>query len=74
VKLTTHLHLVQRLRMRGAIPLLPPYVFIAWCLVEHRDSSTFTFTLNKICTPMFRSKIYMYITEDHVVWVPVTMA
>jgi hypothetical protein len=31
--------------MRGAIPLLPQYVFIAWCLVKHRDF-TFTFYLN----------------------------
>jgi hypothetical protein len=29
--------------MRGAIPLLPQYVFMAWCLVKHRDFS-FTFT------------------------------
>jgi hypothetical protein len=29
--------------MRGAIPPLPQYVFKAWCLVEHRDNSTFTF-------------------------------
>jgi hypothetical protein len=27
--------------MRGAI-LLPQYVFMAWCLVEHRDNFTFT--------------------------------
>jgi hypothetical protein len=31
--------------MRGAIPPLPQYVFMAWCLVKHRDN--FTFTLNK---------------------------
>jgi hypothetical protein len=29
--------------MRGAIPPLPQYVFMAWCLVKHRDSFTFTF-------------------------------
>jgi hypothetical protein len=29
VKLTTHLHLVSRLRVQGAIPLLPLYVFTA---------------------------------------------
>jgi hypothetical protein len=29
--------------MCGAIPPLPQYVFMAWCLVEHSD--TFTFTL-----------------------------
>jgi hypothetical protein len=23
--------------MRGAIPSLPQYVFVAWCLVKHRD-------------------------------------
>jgi hypothetical protein len=33
--LTTHLGLVVRLRMRGAIPHLPQYVFMAWCLVKH---------------------------------------
>jgi hypothetical protein len=24
--------------MRGAIPPLPQYVFMAWCLVKHRDN------------------------------------
>jgi hypothetical protein len=32
VKLTTHLHPVSRLRMSGAIPPLPQYFFMAWCL------------------------------------------
>jgi hypothetical protein len=31
--------------MRGAIPPLPQYVFVVWCLVKHRDNFTFTFTL-----------------------------
>jgi hypothetical protein len=44
-KLTTHLHLVPRSRMRGATPPLPQYVFMAWCLVKHRDNFTFTSTL-----------------------------
>jgi hypothetical protein len=39
VKLTTYLHLVPRSRMRGAIPPLPQYVFMAWCLVKRRDNS-----------------------------------
>ena len=30
VKLTTHHHLVMRLRMSGAITLLPPYAFVTW--------------------------------------------
>jgi hypothetical protein len=29
--------------MRGAVPPLPHYVFMAWCLVKHRDNFTFTF-------------------------------
>jgi hypothetical protein len=35
VKMTTHLHLVPRLRMRGDIPPFPQYVFMAWFLVNH---------------------------------------
>jgi hypothetical protein len=27
--------------MRGAIPPFPHYVFMAWCLVKHRDNFTF---------------------------------
>jgi hypothetical protein len=30
--------------MRGAIPSLPQYVFMAWYLVKHRENFTFTFT------------------------------
>jgi hypothetical protein len=41
VKLTTHLHLVPRLRKREAIPPLPQYVFMAWCLVKHRGNFIF---------------------------------
>jgi hypothetical protein len=39
VKLTTHLHLVTRLRMRGAILALPQYAFITWysLKIKHRD-------------------------------------
>jgi hypothetical protein len=29
-------------RIREAIPPLPQYVFMAWCLVKHRDNFTFT--------------------------------
>jgi hypothetical protein len=32
--------------MRGAIPPLPQYVFMSWCLVKYRDN--FTFTLYKL--------------------------
>jgi hypothetical protein len=27
--------------MRGVIPALPRYAFMAWCLVKHRDNFTF---------------------------------
>jgi len=33
VKLITHLHLMLRSRMRGAVPPLPHYVFMMWCLI-----------------------------------------
>jgi hypothetical protein len=34
IKLSTHIHLVPRSRMRGAIPPLPQYAFIALCSVK----------------------------------------
>jgi len=42
VKLTTQLHLVSRLRMRGATPTFPQYVFMAWYLVQYRDKFNFS--------------------------------
>jgi len=43
VKLTTHHHIVPRLRMRGAIPPLFQYVFTSWDLIKHRDKFIFYF-------------------------------
>jgi hypothetical protein len=34
VKLTIHLHLVPRSRVRGAIPPLPLYAFMVWCSLK----------------------------------------
>jgi hypothetical protein len=31
--------------MRGTIPPLPQYIFMAWCLVKHSDNFTFTFIM-----------------------------
>jgi hypothetical protein len=45
VELTTHLHLVPASRMRGDISPLPQYVFMARCLVKHRDNFTLYFTM-----------------------------
>jgi hypothetical protein len=56
VKLTTHLQLASRLRMRGTIPpltrtsslhvayLSTGHAFMAWYLVKLREDFTFTFT------------------------------
>jgi hypothetical protein len=47
VTLTTHLRLLSRLRMCGAIPALHQYIFMAWCLIKqwrHYYTLTFTFT------------------------------
>jgi hypothetical protein len=32
--MTTLLHLVLRLRMHRAIPLLPQYILTVWCLIK----------------------------------------
>jgi len=44
VKLTTHLHFVSRSRMRGAIPPLPQYTFMACCsVIKYTDNFAFTY-------------------------------
>jgi len=35
---------VPKSKMRGAIPPFLQYIFMAWCLVKHRDNFTFYFT------------------------------
>jgi hypothetical protein len=45
IKLTTHLHLVQRSRNAWSYTTLPQYVFIAWCLVKFRHNTTFTYLM-----------------------------
>jgi len=46
MKLTTHLLVVPRLRMREAIHILPQYVLMAWCLIKAQGQLCFfTFTL-----------------------------
>jgi len=36
--------------MHGAIPPLPHYAFMAWCLVKHRDNFTFYRSIYNWCT------------------------
>jgi hypothetical protein len=63
VKLTTHLHLVPRSQMSGAIPLLPQYIFMAWCLVKHRENFTFIFHLS-----WAQGKLYLYLSFKNI-WI-----
>jgi hypothetical protein len=59
VKLTTQLQLVRRSRMRGAIPPLPQDVFMAWCLVKHRDNFIFhSLKYRMTSTLQLRTKTY----------------
>jgi len=50
--LTTLLYLVRRSRIRGAIPPLPQYAFIAWCSVKaqgqlYKEANIGTFCTNE---------------------------
>jgi hypothetical protein len=51
--------------MRGTIPPLPQYVFMAWCLVKHRDKFTFYLYISSSSRPaltlpiLTRPKLYM---------------
>jgi hypothetical protein len=43
--------------MRGTILPLPQYVFMAWCLVKHRDNFTFLpYVINSILMPVVNGK------------------
>jgi hypothetical protein len=59
VKLTTQLHPVPRLRMSGAVPLLPLYALLAWSRTTYkeRESETLKETKKKeIKKPYKRNK------------------
>jgi hypothetical protein len=49
--------------MRGAIPPLPQYAFMAWCLVKHRDSFTFYIRYEVRETLLFNNDV-LIITVD----------
>jgi hypothetical protein len=61
VKLTTHLHLVPRLRMGGAMPLLPPIYLHA----VQRDSFAFNFHSHSI---LYYCPIYAYFPWGFLSW------
>jgi hypothetical protein len=43
--------------MRGSVPLLSQYVFMAWCLVKHEDDFTF---LNTIQPVVIETSVYKF--------------
>jgi hypothetical protein len=51
--LTTHLHLVPRSRMRGALLPLPQYAFMAWCLVKAQGQLYFLKGKGKVAPVFF---------------------
>jgi hypothetical protein len=46
--------------MRGAIPPLPQYTYMAWYLVKHRDNFTFSFDEGKFKNKGAFQKKYIY--------------
>jgi hypothetical protein len=53
VKLTAHLLLVPRSKNAWSYTSTPPYVFMAWCFVKHRDNFTFTLSINMFSIATF---------------------
>jgi hypothetical protein len=61
VKLTTHLQLVSRSRMHGAIPPLSQYVFMAFCLVTTGTTLPFYYD---ILTPIKRATLMLHRSRE----------
>jgi hypothetical protein len=52
VALSTHGHLVPKLRMRGTITSTTPFFFMAWCLIKHKTTARFyrdQFDISLLC-------------------------
>jgi hypothetical protein len=52
--------------MSGAMPPLPQYVFMAWCLVKHMDNFTFTlpfYLLHNVSGKQNLTETDLYICE-----------
>jgi hypothetical protein len=47
--------------MSGTIPLLPQNVFMAWCLVKHRDNFTFNSKVYIQKNPRGEQEIFLYL-------------
>jgi hypothetical protein len=69
--------------MCGAIPPLPQYVFMAWCLVKHRDNFTFYLTyfggrVEVECSRFDASwlrgwEVQVEVAEDRIRWRPLLL-
>jgi hypothetical protein len=57
MKLTAHLHLVPRLRMSGAIPVLPLYAFMVW--TGKTLPSLYVFLLHVIWLTVIHIKMFL---------------
>ena len=60
MKLTADLHLVPRLRMSGAVPVLPLYAFMVW--TGKTLASVYIFLLHVIWLPVIHVKMYLRIS------------
>jgi hypothetical protein len=59
MKLTADLTLLARFRMHRTLPLFPPCIFMAWCLIQHLT----IFTDSLIHWPTYRSRLQSYIEK-----------
>jgi len=48
VELTSHVHLVPSLKVHRAVPPLPQYVFITWCLIKQEETRLHGAILGKV--------------------------
>jgi hypothetical protein len=59
--------------MRGAIPPLPQYAFMEWCLVKHRYNFTFTFLTSNNACYVIRSRSHTHNTLCAVPYLSLTL-
>jgi hypothetical protein len=51
--------------MRGAIPPLPQYAFMAWCLVKHKDNFTFYLYSGLLRRPASKLQVSYHVDTCH---------
>jgi hypothetical protein len=64
VKVTTHLHLVPRSKNAWSYTSTPPYIFMARCLVKHRDNfPTYIFMARCLVKHRDNFPTYIFVTR-----------